>query len=121
MSRRKYKSTMPKSFLWIDRELFSSLAWTSLSFSARCIYMCLKNAQTGTNDKELVVSYSCFQKNGIKSNSTISKGIKELKDRGLIDVKRSGGLFQKPNIYALTERWKGYGRPLPALKLHRKK
>lgn len=61
-----------------------------LSFSAfkLLVYVCLQ--YNGKNNGALVASLSYFKKYGWNSNSTITKGLKELKESGLIIQTRQG-------------------------------
>jgi len=41
--------------------------------------------------------------------STYAQVLRELVDHGLINVVRSGGLYNRCNIFGLSDRWAAYG------------
>jgi hypothetical protein len=61
------------------------------------------------NDGEIEYTYTEAEKKGI-SRQRFSKAIKELVEKGLIDISRHGGYFSgKKTLYSFSERWRKFG------------
>jgi len=93
-------------FVKLDNSMTDSAAWTALSDKAIWVYIELKKSfdtRKGGNN-HLVLPYS---KVSWRMNlHTFSIKIKELIHYGFIDIRERGGLYRRPNVYALSERWK---------------
>lgn len=107
----KKKRVKNRSFVSIDREMMNSTAWYSLSFSAIVAYLNIYyNLKGKTKDREIICTHSTLKNQMVKS--TWRKAVKELIEKGFIDlVHGSGGLQRQPNIYGLSERWRQFGTP----------
>ena len=86
-------------------DLLNSPAYIELSAHAKVTYIILlqeyKGPYTGT---KVICPYSTFESKGMRRN-TVAKAINELENFGFIRCER-GGLYHKPNIYHLIDKWK---------------
>jgi len=93
-------------FVKLENSMTNSAAWTALSDKAIWVYIELKKSfdyRKGGNS-HLVLPYS---KVSWRMNCrTYSQKIQELTRYGFIDIKERGGLYKRPNVYALSERWR---------------
>ncbi len=104
--KKKRKRSPP--FVRLLNELIDSKAWKELSCYARTVYIEIHRKYNGRNNGNL--SYTYREARKIMSSKRFTKALKELVNNGLIDVIRSGGLYRKPNIFGLSDRWKFYGQ-----------
>lgn len=105
MSPKKGRENI-EPFVKLDNSMTDTAAWTALSDKAIWVYIELKKSfdtRKGGNN-HLVLPYS---KVSWRMNfHTFSIKIEELIHYGFIDIRERGGLYRRPNIYALSERWK---------------
>lgn len=109
----------------VQQELLKSEAWLSLSGIAPQVYLLfltkrrmerIKRGGTKryicTNGNELVFTYrEALTKYGI-TQPRFLRTIDMLIDRGFIDIARPGsGCARVETHYALSERWRDYGKP----------
>ncbi|MBA7712518.1 hypothetical protein ES703_121495 [subsurface metagenome] len=104
--KKKRKRSLP--FVRLFNELIDSKAWKELSCYARTVYIEIHRKYDGSNNGDL--SYTYREARKIMSSKRFTKALKELVNNGLIDIIRSGGLYKKPNIFGLSDRWKFYGQ-----------
>jgi len=104
--KKKRRRTPP--FVKLLNELIDSKAWQELSCYARTVYIEIHRKYNGSNNGNL--SYTYREARKIMSSKRFTKALKELVSNGLIDIVRSGGLYKKPNIFGLSDRWKFYGQ-----------
>ncbi len=104
--KKKRKRSPP--FVRLLNELIDSKAWQELSCYARAVYIEIHRKYNGRNNGNL--SYTYREANKLMGRKRFTKALKELVNNGLIDVIRSGGLYRKPNIFGLSDRWKSYGQ-----------
>lgn len=103
-------------FVWFTMEMMVSPAWRAMSLTARRVLdrLCVEHmAHAGTENGNLVVTYSDFRKAGI-GGKNIGNAIDELVALGFIAVDRGRGgnaEFRRPNRYTLT--WLTTERELP--------
>ncbi|MEW5804935.1 MAG: hypothetical protein AB1847_22850 [bacterium] len=118
---RKKKSS---PYTYVEKELFKSSAWLSLSGIAPQVYtifllkrvVTIHNRKKGhdrkecINSQELVFTYTeAKEKYGI-TQPRFSRAIDDLIGKGFIDVvKSAGGLFKEATLYGLSDRWRKYG------------
>jgi len=114
MSSPKSKRNMKRRrkgarFIMLEHPLFDSEAFNSLSGSALRVLLSImrcKNpidGKAGTMNEPILCPYSAM--NGDMSNTTIAKAIRELKEKGLIELARHGGLMKQANLYAFSGEW----------------
>lgn len=93
-------------FVKLDNSMTDSAAWTALSDKAIWVYIELKKSfdtrKGGNNHLVLPYSKVLWRMN----LHTFSIKIEELIHYGFIDIRERGGLYRRPNVYALSERWK---------------
>ena len=64
-----------------------------------------------TNNGELVYTYAQAKRNGI-SQPAFTRALDNLLERGFLDIARTGaGQFKAVTLYALSERWRKFGKP----------
>jgi len=97
------------NFIMLEHPLFDSEAFNSLSGSAVRVLLSIircknpKDGKAGTMSEPILCPYSVM--NGSMSNTTIAKAIRELEEKGLIELARHGGLMKQPNLYAFSGEW----------------
>ena len=111
---------------FIDREIYLSYAWASLSKNGHKAFMAFydarifpkSNGKKGdrsrgrvcVNKDDLGVTHGNFERFGIPRGK-VSAAISECMAKGFIELKRSGGRSRGDrNIYALSEKWR-YWKP----------
>ena len=101
-----YRKLKPEGqYTPIDYVKMDSLAWRKANPMALKLYM----KMTTFNDiKHIVFTYKQANEYCKVSKATFKKCIDELVKLGFIDI-LSSGKCRKPNIYALSSRWKLYG------------
>lgn len=100
-------------FALVEKEILYSHSWTTLSDSAKVVYLHLKGEFNGSNADHLILPYS--QMKTIMSNATYWRGINMLEKTGFIDIVFHGGIPErgldgyekkKPNVYKISNRWR---------------
>ena len=86
----------------IEHRVIDSLAYTSLSFSARPLLVLITRQLNKDNNGHLQATFSYMRRFGFDSEHTISRCIKELIAHGMIYRTRSGGYQQGAAQYAVT-------------------
>ncbi len=109
---KKYrKGENNEPYVKLENSMTESAAWTSLSFKAVWVYIELKKRFTYEHIfSRLVLPYSAVKWK--MSPSTFSKAIKELVHYGFIEYVEHGGLYRRPNVFALSETWKTKSREI---------
>jgi hypothetical protein len=127
-SRQTKRNRPPQgeSWIWLTADMLESAAWRSMSLNARKIVDRLiveHLAHAGTENGNLITTYSDFQQFGLRRRSSIAPAIIEAETLGIIDVIERGGSayaeFRNPSRYALawldrkdgtppTNRWKTF-------------
>jgi len=93
-----------ESFVKLENEMTDSAAWTALSDSAVWLYIeFMKQFKYETEFSRLILPFS--KVSWRMSRGTFYKKIKELIKYGFIRIVSQGGLYKKPNVYALSNRW----------------
>ena len=93
----------------LDLRALNEDPWLGLSAAAKIFYIQLKSQYSGSNNGKIRLSYSKMRSvKGCSNDHTISKAIKELRDKGWIKVKEIGGLHRHYNLYKLTFKWEFY-------------
>jgi hypothetical protein len=110
-SRQARRNRPPEgsSWIWLTQEMLESPAWRAMRLAARMIVDRLiveHLAHGGTENGNLVVTYSDFQRYGLRRRSSIAPAIIEAETVGIIDVIERGGSayaeFRNPSRYALA-------------------
>jgi len=115
--------------LFLERDILLSPAWLSLKTAAACqVYGILRHkcqyqrvqgkaaksrhgAWQHVNNGLMEFRYTEAAKYGIKGGKFV-RAIDELVRAGLIDITRSGlGVKKEASLYALSDRWKLFGKP----------
>jgi hypothetical protein len=104
MTRRKKKSP---PFVMLPKEMIRSKAWQKLKHYSIRAYIEIALKYNGSNKDNLSFTYR--EASRIMHRNTYGKAITQLVEHGLIDVVRSGGLFNRCNIFGLSKRWRHYG------------
>ena len=97
------------SFVPLGRPLLKSLAFTSLSSSAKIAYPYFLYDKKNDHQDEVVLTFSQAKNFKVcQSQSTFTKIKRELVKYGLLDPLDGGGL-NAPAIFKVSNRWKRYG------------
>ena len=109
---KKYrKDENNEPYVKLENSMTESAAWTSLSFKAVWVYIELKKRFTYEHRfSRLVLPYAAVKWK--MSPSTFSKAIQELVHYGFIRYVEHGGLYRRPNVFALSETWKTKSREI---------
>jgi len=127
-SRQGRRNRPPEgaSWIWLTQEMMESPAWRALRFAPRKIVdrLIIEHlAHGGTENGNLITTYSNFQQFGLRRRPSIAPAIIEAETLGFIDVIERGGSayaeFRNPSRYALawldykngtppTNRWKAF-------------
>lgn len=105
MGKRKPKYP---PFIMLQKEMVKSKAWEELSNSSMRAYIQLRLKDNGKNRDNLSLTYEEAKK--FASSRTLKKNFDELVEHGFLDVVRSGRMWRKCNIFALSDRWRKYGK-----------
>src|SRR5687767_5351206 len=88
----KSKSSDPRGgHVRLYWETLDSNAWRCLSATDQRCYVALLRNLRSTNNGDLSLAFSVAKTHGIKSQSTLAKGLRALVAVGLIVVTRKGG------------------------------
>lgn len=89
--------------------LFKCEEWKEFSPAARDIYIMLKAKYNRKNNGEIRLHYSELKKiKGLRNQRTISRGFKELEEKGWITRSKEGGLYRVSTEYTLTGKHDGH-------------
>jgi hypothetical protein len=106
MGRRRKRFAQFNNFVMLPRKMLECKEWKELSASAKLFYIHLKRKFNGLNNTQIRLHYSeLYGIRGISSDSTISKAIQELENKGWITRTKKGGLYRHFNEYALTGKY----------------
>ena len=108
----------------IDQDVVKSVAWLSLSGVAPQVYTLFltkrrmeKMKRRGskeyicTNNRELIFPYREAESNYKITQPRFLRAIDQLIDHGFIDIAKLGRpVAKEPTEYALSERWREYGK-----------
>ena len=100
--RKKYPP-----FVMLPKAMIRSKAWQGLKHYSIRAYIEIACKFKGNNEANLSFTYKEASK--IMHRNSYAKAIMELVQYGFVDVVRSGGLYNKCNIFALSDRWRHYG------------
>lgn len=106
MGRNKQKYSQFNNFVAIPRKTLKMTEWKELSAAAKLFYIHLKAKYNGHNNGDICIYYSELHGiKGISSNSTISRAIRELEEKGWIIKTMLGGLMRHVNKFKLTGKY----------------
>ena len=97
-SRRKLSP-----FIALERYIKASPAWQSLSLAARCTYVELLDLYDGRNNGRLALSARSLADRLPISRATSTRALKELAQRGFVEVVRASGFNVKRGDRRATE------------------
>lgn len=107
MSRRNMKRGKKGSpFIKLDHPMFDSEAFNALSSSGVRVLLSIMrrmNGSNGTHEVPIECPYQAM--NGGMSTATIAKSIRELEEKGFIELARRGGLMKQTNLFTLSGEW----------------
>ncbi len=89
----------------IPAKVAKSLAYRSLSASALRLLTLALTQYTGRNNGDIALTRSALEQYGYTSADTLTRALKQLRDAGLLQLTRQGGLAnggKVPNLYAFT-------------------
>ncbi len=99
-------------YVKLDNEMLDSAAWTALPDKAIWVYIELRKQfdYNQGGDDHLVLPYS--EVAWRMSKRRFFEATQILVDYGFIRYKQKGGLFKRPNVYALSNTWKNKSREI---------
>jgi DNA-binding transcriptional ArsR family regulator len=119
----KYKQAKSPPFVMLEiKDLLKSTAYKSLSGSALKLYIFFRGKAVGPLrdnskyfplEKEIKAPYSIIIEDTGVSRGAVSLALKELENKGFIDLVKQGGLKSfgyTSNIYKLSTRFINYGK-----------
>lgn len=93
--------------LRITLTMMVSEAWLSLSPHAISVYLKFKIKYNGDNERNLSLTYS--EKPKKMTQRTFTKVLKELVDKGFLDIVEYRRHKREATIFGLSNRWSKYG------------
>ena len=105
MGKRQKKKC--KHFYMLTREMMQSIAWRKLDTYAIAAFIHIAIKYNGKNRDDLSLTYA--EAKQLMAAHRFKKSIDMLVEFGFIDLVRSGGVWKKCNIFALSERWRLFG------------
>lgn len=100
--RRKFMGRVESGgFFALPHAVMASPAFRGLSAPAVKMLCDLGGQYRGANNGDLSAAWRIMQPKGWRSRDTLSRAIRELRDAGLIEQTRQGGLH-RCSLYALT-------------------
>jgi hypothetical protein len=89
------------TFVKIPTVVIDSTNFRALSAKAKALILDIGSGYNGHNNGDLAAPYSWMKKRGWRSKDTLHNALAELRQRGIIELTRQGGLHA-PNLYAFT-------------------
>jgi len=108
MKTRKKKKYFNGTFTGIDNEIHDSKAFQELTIHARYLYYEFRYRFKGNNKYDIKLPRREIKQIPM-AISTFNKCVKQLYEKGLIEIVRRGGIEKQPTIYGLSEKWHKYG------------
>lgn len=96
-----------EKFVAMYHEMINDISYTSLSKTARLIYMYMRDYSNGAF--EFTYPYRMYK--NICSKSTFSNCINELEEHGFIKLKINGKFTRTENVYNFSNQWQNYKLP----------
>ena len=90
------------TFTALRHDVFNSTQYFNLSFTAKALLVDAMAMYNMLNNGDLSFAYTIMKKRGWKSETTISKAIKELLAAQFLILTKQGGRHNRPNLYALS-------------------
>lgn len=92
-----------RRFTGINNEMLESVIWQSLNHTAKCAYISI--LYNYRPDDNYIV---CARKKAVcpMSSGPWTRAIRELQEKGFIQIIHSGGFGKNPNRYILSDSWK---------------
>jgi hypothetical protein len=104
--RRRIKNKLPP-FAAILKEMLKSPAWEKLTNASRVAYVHLKAECKSSEAQDISLTYEKMKK--IMYKRTYANALRQLETYGLIERTQRGGLFNRPNLFRLSEEWRKVG------------
>lgn len=115
-------SKSKKILIWFERDLLRSKAFASLKTANAHIilaeFYCRRQVEKAghkwniKNNGEIEFTYEDAHKRYGIADGTFRRAIDELRDKGFIDIAKSGqGVHKVTNLYSIVDRWRLYGTP----------
>lgn len=93
MSRTTKKPGDPRgSHTRLYHDIQDSPAWQCLTHAERTLWLCMRRKLMGSNNGNIEATLNAVRHYGIKSPSTLAKGLRSLEALGLISKTRQGGI-----------------------------
>jgi hypothetical protein len=89
------------SFLGLPKQVITSDAYNQLGAWSVKLLVDVAKQYNGSNNGDLHAAWSILSGQGWRSKGTLSRAIKELIDRGFIELTRQGGK-NRCSLYAIT-------------------
>ena len=109
--RRKGRQLRDNKVAIVRRPMWKSKAWRSLKGRDVQVYIHALMEYNPTKPDGHIFCLPISQLRYIGSKNSITRSIKNLDDRGFLDIVEHGGLFNRPSRYTLSERWETWEPP----------
>ena len=107
MGRNRRKKQQIETFYMLTEKMMQSEAWANLDPYAIAAFVHIAIKYKGNNKNDLSLTYA--EASCLMDTHRFKKSIDMLVEFGFIDIVRSGGVWKKCNIFALSERWRLFG------------
>ena len=123
MTRRTMKrGRKGPRFIKLDHPMFDSEAFQSLAHSSVRVLLSImrkKNGSNGTYEAPIECPYQAM--NGYMASATIAKAIRELEEKGFIELARHGGLMKQTNLFVFSGDWVNWRKKNTTSKIERQR
>lgn len=101
-SRQRHKSRKESgTFLRVPTAVLCSPNYCALSLKAKALILDMGARFNGFNNGDLAATYSWMTQRGWRSKDTLHRALRELREAGMIEVTRQGGLLG-PSLYSFS-------------------
>ena len=104
----KKKSKIDGSFTYLENKLTDSAPWEDLPISARYLYFEIRKKWRGGDRAKIVFTHKEAKEFMVGSTFRIHRD--SLIENGFLDVVERGGLEGREAVFALSDRWKKWGK-----------
>ena len=82
-------------------DIFDSVAWRVLDYSAMALWLAMRRQLKATNNGDIEATLGTLKHSGFTSPATLSKGLRSLQAVGLIAITRKGGIAYGNKVCSL--------------------
>ncbi len=104
----KKRSKIDGGFTALENKLTDSIPWKDLSIHGRYLYFEIKKKWAGRDRTHIVFTHK--EAREFMAENTFRKARNKLIEKGFIDMVNRGGLWGQEAVFALSDRWKKWGK-----------